>query len=321
VNIGRCFLVFTNKRDLTSDYIVRELRRKGLVVHRLNTEDASSLSLTQRVGHSTILNFDGARIELDEVQAAYFRRPMPPIVLQEGISQSSASYVREEWSYLLRSLYLELGDRWFCHPNCIVLAEDKPRQLRLAREVGFAIPETVITNELEPLENLFAGGPVVAKPLRHALLEEEYDLGSVIYTTTIASLSEVDAESLSIVPVIFQRRIEKLFDIRATVVGSKVFSVAIKSQEFEKTKTDWRHSSVVDLAHEVFQLPIAVADQCVELVRRLNLRFGAIDLLIDEAGAIWFLECNPNGQWAWIENRTGLPISAAIVTEMESFSK
>jgi hypothetical protein len=25
-----------------------------------------------------------------------------------------------------------------------------------------------------------------------------------------------------------------------------------------------------------------------------------------------FLEINPNGQWAWIENETGLPIAAAI---------
>lgn len=28
------------------------------------------------------------------------------------------------------------------------------------------------------------------------------------------------------------------------------------------------------------------------------------------------LEINPNGQWAWIENQTGLPIASSIVDEL-----
>lgn len=33
------YLVVTNKRDLTSDFIILELRRRGLPYLRLNTED------------------------------------------------------------------------------------------------------------------------------------------------------------------------------------------------------------------------------------------------------------------------------------------
>jgi len=29
-------------------------------------------------------------------------------------------------------------------------------------------------------------------------------------------------------------------------------------------------------------------------------------------GNYYFLECNPNGQWLWIEEDIGLPISKAI---------
>jgi hypothetical protein len=32
---------------------------------------------------------------------------------------------------------------------------------------------------------------------------------------------------------------------------------------------------------------------------------------------VWFLEANPNGQGAWIENETGLPIAAAIADALE----
>jgi hypothetical protein len=47
-------------------------------------------------------------------------------------------------------------------------------------------------------------------------------------------------------------------------------------------------------------------------VNALRLRFAAVDLIVDPHGQVWFLEANPNGQWAWIEDATGLLITAAI---------
>ena len=92
--------------------------------------------------------------------------------------------------------------------------------------------------------------------------------------------------------------------------------MSIDSQSKEETATDWRKGSYTDLRHQVVSLPGDVEAACVKLVKNLGLRFGAIDLVLDRKGRFWFLECNPNGQWAWIENRTGLPISAAIVDEL-----
>ncbi|MCQ3024054.1 hypothetical protein NLO85_26790, partial [Pseudomonas savastanoi] len=47
--------------------------------------------------------------------------------------------------------------------------------------------------------------------------------------------------------------------------------------------------------------------------KRVSEKPGAV-----QDGKLWFLEINPNGQWAWIENQTGYPIAAAIVDELES---
>lgn len=311
------FLIFTNKGDLTSDFIVREMRRRALKFVRINTEDTPLFKVTQKLGRSTTLEVETKKIQLDTVRAAYFRRPLPPEIHGQNLSLSHIQYVREEWSYILRSIYLEINDRWFSHPNKIGLAEDKPQQLRLASELGFYVPETIFTNDLESVKSLFATGDVIAKPFKQALLEGDDDLGSVIFTSDVRSPTSISEESLRYAPVIFQRKINKMMDLRVTIVEDDVFSVAIKSQEFELTKTDWRHSSVANLKHEIFDLPNEISTQCRMLVKRLGLRFGAIDLVQDHSGKFWFLECNPNGQWAWIENRTGLPISAAIVSAME----
>ena len=66
------------------------------------------------------------------------------------------------------------------------------------------------------------------------------------------------------------------------------------------------------MPHQVIELPTCVQNQCVAITNALGLQFGAIDYVIDRNGNFVFLELNPNGQWAWIENITGLDISGAI---------
>lgn len=55
---------------------------------------------------------------------------------------------------------------------------------------------------------------------------------------------------------------------------------------------------------------------CLALTRKLNLQFGAIDFVETPTGEFIFLEINPNGQWAWIEEQTGMPISETIAKQL-----
>ena len=64
---------------------------------------------------------------------------------------------------------------------------------------------------------------------------------------------------------------------------------------------------------EVHDLPAAIADKCLGLTKALGLRYGACDLVLTPDGRYVFLELNPAGEFHWIEQVTGLPITAAIV--------
>lgn len=66
------------------------------------------------------------------------------------------------------------------------------------------------------------------------------------------------------------------------------------------------------LSYTVIESPPGVADGCLAYLDELGLRFGAFDFALTDDGAPVFLECNPNGQWGWLEDATGLPIAAAI---------
>ena len=49
-----------------------------------------------------------------------------------------------------------------------------------------------------------------------------------------------------------------------------------------------------------------------------GLNFGCFDVLVTKAGTPVFLECNPNGQWLWVEQMTGLPIAETVAHELMS---
>ncbi len=312
-------LLLTNSRDLTTDYLVKELSARQISFNRINTDTLAEQYFVLDPVHQEI-EFKGPSLHfhIEDVSAAYFRRPSIPF--PEPVIGAYRNYVWREWNAFLKALCAMVGDRWFNHPNAILLAEDKVRQLGLANQVGFSVPETVVTNDLNSVRELQVNFALVAKPLKQALLEEG-DNSSVLFTSRIDELSDDDLASIALCPAIFQQLIPKEVDLRVTVVGSSVFTVAIHSQETEETKVDWRRGSNPSLRHEIVTLPDEIAELCIEIVRLQGLRFGAIDLVRDKDGKIWFLECNPNGQWAWIENRTGLPISACIANEMLKVGK
>ena len=307
-------LLVTNQRDLTTDFLVREFNKRNLAFSRLNTDIlAESFVALDPLSNTIRIRNESLHISVDSNSFAYFRRPL--ISQPKDNLADYREYVWTEWNALLKALCASIGDRWFSHPDNILLAENKPRQLRLAYEIGFNVPETIITNDMEAVKEMSDEFTLVAKPLRKALIDTN-DFEKVIFTSEIGTPSDEDFTSIAVCPVIFQRQIPKETDIRVTVVGKQVFVVAIHSQETEDTKIDWRRGSNPNLRHEIITLPDEVAEKCVRIVQSQSLRFGAIDLVQDPDGKFWFLECNPNGQWAWIENRTGLPIAGAITDEI-----
>ncbi|MFD4608909.1 MvdC/MvdD family ATP grasp protein [Streptomyces sp. NPDC058440] len=62
-----------------------------------------------------------------------------------------------------------------------------------------------------------------------------------------------------------------------------------------------------------FRLPEALR----AYLDHFRLVFGAFDFAVDRQGQWWFLECNPSGQWAWLEPETRLPMVVAMADLLE----
>lgn len=204
---------------------------------------------------------------------------------------------------------------WVSNPYAIKKSSNKLTQLLTAKNFGFKIPKTIFSSASKDIEDFRSQvGDVVMKPLGLPYAKVN-GVSSWLYATLIPSCQVMDYDGISITPMIFQEKIVKEFDLRVTVIGEKVFACKIFSKDL-----DWRLSqSESSTIFTPYILKEDFARKCIEITKYLGLNFGAFDFVGSEEGEIFFLEINPNGQWGFIEERTGLPLSKAMA-EFLSYS-
>jgi glutathione synthase/RimK-type ligase-like ATP-grasp enzyme len=198
-------------------------------------------------------------------------------------------------------------------------ASYKPLQYHVAKHrFGLAIPRTLITSDprraREFVEALGAEN-CIAKPLGRPVIDYGDSL-TYFFTNRLDDDALQDIEQVRYGPCILQNFIEKSFEVRVTVIGDQVFAAKLATEGVAKAEVDWRRAALDDLPHEPMTIPEHLARACVGMCRHFNLRFGAFDFIVDRDDAWYFLEVNPNGQWLWIEHKTGWPLSAAMADEL-----
>ena len=75
------------------------------------------------------------------------------------------------------------------------------------------------------------------------------------------------------------------------------------------------------LDYSITAVDSSIEEFCLAMLDALGLQFGAFDFIVDTSGELYFLEVNPNGQWYWLEDKTGALISDAIVSILKSTQK
>jgi hypothetical protein len=252
---------------------------------------------------------------LDQVTGVWYRKPgelgIEDLSVPDHFREYSLSAQRNHFSMLRRAFQ---NAAWVSDYFAIDRMRNKFDQLQLARECGFLVPDTLITSNQERAQAFVAlNAPCIVKP--QATVHPAVDgISTFFYATMVDSDVAVSLEGLHLAPAIFQRAVDAQYDVRVNVVGSQAYAAVIRNAEVVTSGVrDWRigHSEGVMIIND-YDLPCDIADKCVAYTQRSGLMFGAFDLVVDKEGRFWFLEDNPNGQWAFIEQRTRQPIGRSI---------
>lgn len=305
-------MVVTNLDDPTADLVIKELHDRGVPVVRFDSGDfPHALSVAATITSSGLrgrLSTPSRTAELNAVRSLYYRRPSG--FAFRHLSEQDERFAIMQARYGLGGLLTRLpGCLYVNHPGCIGDAEFKPAGLAVAASAGFSIPPTLFTSEPDAARAFInRHGPVIYKPVAAPL----YRVDGISNTVQVAEVTSDDIDERVAGTIhLFQHRVDKTADARVTVIGDQVFPVRIDSDLL-----DWR-TDYSRLTYRPTQLPKGLQDALHRYLSTFGLIFGAFDFAIDTDGRWWFLECNPSGQWAWLEPETGLPMLAAMADLLE----
>ena len=305
-------LLLTQSRDPTADYIQKAFNKKNQRIYRINLDDLNvpkfSLDPLQR-DKGWIEDINGVKIRVEGIKAIIIRRPAIPNMHKD---ETKNRFLGREILFGLRAFLETTSAIWMNHPDSNSMASSKPKNLRLASNLGLKVPKTLVSSDPIEISNwLEKHEKSIIKAISYGLMERKTS-AEMAFTQRIPKNFNVKEDILPSVPILLQEEIEKEADVRVTIVGKNVFS-AMLSQEGKEI--DWRaHNS--GAKWNSFQLPEIIEKMCIKLCEKLKLEFAAIDLVKSISGDFFFLELNPNGQWVWIEEETGSPISDTIVQHL-----
>lgn len=147
----------------------------------------------------------------------------------------------------------------------------------------------------------------ICKPIFHGLFVDGNSAFS-IFTRRVTPDSLGDDAGVAC-PVFLQEEIARSADVRATFIGPSCFAADIKGDD---GIVDWRDPAM-KVSYTPSTLPSEVEGLCRVMLSRLGLRYGAFDFVRAQDGRLVFLEVNPTGEWAWLEDRLGFPMRSAFI--------
>jgi hypothetical protein len=298
-----CVLVVAEDGDMHAGAVCAILRREhGVDPIRIDTTSFPGKAGSFHLSGSCASNvFDG--IDVTGVRSVWWRRAFPCDVPQ-SVNRSHNEYRQAECDGFIQGLLWSLPAAWVNDPGAERVATRKIVQLAVASSAGLAVPETLITNDPNRAGEFIAARPVPTIYKRTGTSRSEFS-----QTRLVAPEDQRRLASIVASPTTFQDYIEAEADIRVVWVAGDAWAVRIDSQ----SGAGWLDSRLDNrVEFTLVELPgetSAALDVCM---CRLGLAFGVVDLRVGIDGEIYFLEVNPQGQFAYLELTTGAPIFRSV---------
>lgn len=295
-------LILTSRDDATADYVTKRLKRTEFV--RLDSDDLPDTVRLLATDEGAWLTIGRRRIAPGDISGVWYRRPKA-IAFRGSEDAGTRNHAAAEFTSALEGfLALIPHSRWINHPAQNVQAGYKLEQIKRAAKLGFKVPRSLITQDVRVLHRFWrkCEGNVVIKPLSNGYIDRgSATKDSLIYTNQLRQEDLSRSEDIARCPSLFQERIPKEVDLRVAVVDKTVAAVELIFRENGEQRLDVRRDNMVGVTHRATELPRALVAKVKQLMCSYGLRFGAIDLLRTAGQNYYFLEINPNGQWAWTD--------------------
>ncbi|TWB09670.1 hypothetical protein FBZ89_14015 [Nitrospirillum amazonense] len=236
-------------------------------------------------------------------------------ILKDTSTESyNRTFALREWKALLANIADAFDGVRINNRRSKLNASSKVRQLVLAAQVGFRVPETLLSNSKAHVHSLHhSGGGVIVKTIGARFAVSPGKPMQPILTREVLpqDLEEIGNAGFSQCPAVYQRKVEKRFEARIVCIGDTILPFKIDSQSKPYARIDWRAGNeTLDFT------PYAISPEVAQGIRRFmtlsGLDVGHFDFIIDrDTEEYVFLECNLDGNWGWLDRSSEGAVSTA----------
>ena len=179
-------LLVTTSYDDAADQVARSINQLGAPTFRFDTDlfptkitaifdprSGLELASSSATVHSSEIS---CRCGIDATSAA---------ALPDYVDQYDREFcLRESRSFLEGALASIQTNRWLSDPAAIWRAERKPYQLNVATQLGFDVPQTLITNDESATRRFAAGRQLIAKAVSSGYIDSPQRISSDVYDSS-----------------------------------------------------------------------------------------------------------------------------------------
>ncbi|MGB4487103.1 MAG: hypothetical protein WBI95_16535 [Pseudomonas veronii] len=300
--------------------VVSRIRSTGAQVYVLDYLEQTAIALSTDIYGKPLLEVNG-----EEVAAQCLVWDRMKIIVGTRFyvngDEATKGFAAHEW----RALYTMMGG---LNRDRVVNSLEsracriKPYQQQIAGRCGFLVPPSIVTTSKDALLRFQHSScdRTIMKSLSGSKVtpagEGEYSPYNVMtMKVAMTDIEEASEDEVAFCPHFMQHEIEKSHELRVVIIGSRVIPFRIESQESELTKVDWRkgarmrYFSKADISSEL-------ETKILSFMRSMSLFTGSMDIIVDCNGNNWFLECNQDGAWAWLDDLCDGEIADAFANEL-----
>ncbi len=314
----RKILIISNTIDYHADAIIKELRKLNEVDYfRLNTDRVHKdydLSIFPNNNSFKIYNKTNEKyIESEELTTVWWRRPEDLNFEYHMIPKYVQKFVDTEYYLAFQGLIscIENSDiHIVSHPLNLKKAACKIRQQITAKRLGFKLPKQLISNSFNTLAKQEYIKNCIIKPIDSVNeIKDKDGIEYILHANLLTKklFNKLKNNEIELQIQYTQERIKHDFEIRVTCFNGIVYPYKITGDYF----IDWRRVEPDKLKLEYYD-NFPLNNLCLKYLDEMGLKFGAFDFIENEKG-IFFLECNPNGQFLFldIQNKRGIATNFA----------
>ncbi len=306
-------VVISHPRDLHAQRVLEVLRARGRPAILFDVSDLPNrarltIDPTAEGGPSARLaHVDMGTVELTDATAVWWRRPQ--LVNLDAVADPAArGFCYGEWQEALHGMHWLLDCPWMNPVLADQVASHKALQLTVAPHLGLRVPETVMTSDADVARAFVERhGPGQTVYKIFAATEQVWRETRVVRDHDLAKL-----DRLHLAPVIFQQKVPAVADIRVTIVADQMFAMAIGGDRpVDGDTVDFR-LGLPGATTKPFAIPRDVEAALHRLMSHFGIVYGGADFRLTSSGELVFLEINPAGEFLFVEQGAGHPITHAV---------